>query len=76
MSTITIPLPDEDLTFLRAYSEAQGTSAEAFLARQAHNLRVNLQKPLTPEVVEASGIISSDLAGEKAYRAHVEKKQG
>ncbi len=75
MSTITIPLPDEDLTFLRAYSEAQGTSAEAFLARQAHNLRVNLQRPLPPEVVAASGIIPPDVAGEAAYRAHVEKKQ-
>jgi hypothetical protein len=75
MSTITIPLPDEDLFFLRAYSEAQGTSAEAFLARQAHNLRVNLQKPLPPEVVAASGIISSEVAGEEAYHAHLEKKQ-
>jgi hypothetical protein len=28
MSTITIPLPDEDLDFLRAYSEAHGISAE------------------------------------------------
>jgi hypothetical protein len=74
MSTITIPLPDEDLTFLRAYSEAQGTSAEAFLAQQAHNLRVNLQKPLPPAVVSASGIISK-IDGKEAYHAHLEKKQ-
>ncbi len=33
MSTITIPLTEEDLSFLRTYSQAQGTSAEAFLAR-------------------------------------------
>jgi hypothetical protein len=58
MSTITIPLPDEDLTFLRAYSNAQGTSAEAFLARHARNLRQQLQKPLHRDVEAASGIIS------------------
>ena len=74
MSTITIPLADEDLTFLRAYSEAQGTSAEAFLARQAHNLREHLQRPLQPEVMAASGIVSTDVAPEEAHREHSEKK--
>lgn len=74
MSTITIPLPDEDFASLRAYSEAHGTSAEAFLARQARNLRENLQRPLQPEVMTATGIISPEAAGEEAHREHVEKK--
>ncbi len=74
MSTITIPLPDEDFTFLRAYSAAQGTSAEAFLARQARNLRENLQRPLQPDVVGATGIISPEIAGEEAHRDHLEGK--
>jgi hypothetical protein len=74
MSTITIPLPDEDLTFLRAYSEAQGTSAEAFLARQARNLREHLQRPLQSEVQAASGIISPEIAGKETHRDHLEKK--
>ena len=73
MSTITIPLPDEDLKFLRNYANAQGTSVEAFLARQARNLREHLQRPLPPEVSAASGIIAPD-AGEQAHRAHLEKK--
>jgi hypothetical protein len=30
---------------------------------------------LPPEVVAASGIISPDVDGEEAYRAHLEKKQ-
>ena len=59
MSTITVPLPEEDLKFLRSYTSAQGTSAEAFLARQAHNLREHLQRPLPPKVSAASGIIAS-----------------
>src|SRR5438067_214538 len=74
MSIITVPLPDEDLDFLRAYASAQGTSAEAFLARQAHNLRAHLQRPLHPDVAGASGIIAPDVAGEERYRAQLEKK--
>lgn len=76
MSTITIPMPDEDLVFLRAYSEAQGISAEAFLAQQAHNLRAHLQRPLHPVVAGASGIIAPDIAGREAHREHVDKKHG
>ncbi len=73
MSTITVPLPDEDLNFLRSYTSAQGTSAEAFLAQQARNLREHLQRPLPPKVLAASGIIASG-AGEQEHREHLEKK--
>jgi hypothetical protein len=74
MSTVTVPLPDEDLAFLREYSAAHGTSVEAFLARQARNLREHLQRPLQPDVMRATGIISPEVAGEDAHREHVEKK--
>ena len=73
MSTIIVPLPDEDLAFLRAWSEKQGTSAEEFLARQARNLRERLQKPLHPDVAAAIGIISPD-ADEETYHRYLEKK--
>jgi hypothetical protein len=74
MSTITVPLPDEDLAFLRDWSEKQGTSAEEFLARQARNLREHLQRPLHPDVVAATGIIPSDIDAEKVYREYLERK--
>jgi hypothetical protein len=74
MPNITVPLPQEDLTFLLEYSATQGISAETLLARQAHNLRVHLQNQLHPEVVEASGIIAPEVNGEGAYREHAEKK--
>ncbi len=74
MSTITIPLSDEDFAFLRAYSAAQGTSVEEFLARQARNLRERLQRPLHPDVVRATGIISTEVDGEENYCEHLEKK--
>ena len=74
MSTLTIPMPDEDLAFLRAYSAAQGISAEVLLARQARSLREHLQRPVHPDVTAASGIVSADVSGEAAHRAHLEKK--
>jgi hypothetical protein len=74
MSTIMVRLPDEDFAFLRDFSAAQGTSAEAFLARQARNLREHLQRPLQPEVLRATGIISPQVAGEETHLEHLEKK--
>ena len=74
MSSITVPLPDEDLAFLRAWSERRGTSAEALLALQARSLREHLESPLPPDVEAASGIISTDIDAEEAYREYIEKK--
>ena len=69
-----VRLPDEDFAFLRNFATAQGTSAEAFLARQARNLREHLQRPLRPEVQQATGIISPEVAGEETHGEHLEKK--
>ncbi len=74
MSAITVPLPDEDLAFLREWSEKQGTSPEEFLARQARNLREHLQRPLHPDVIAATGIFPSDIDEKAAYQKYVEKK--
>ena len=74
MSTITVPLPEEDLAFLRAWSEEQGSSAEEFLARQARNLREHLQRPVRPGVAAISGIIPSDVDAKKVYHEYLEKK--
>ena len=74
MSTITIPRPDEDLAFRRAYSEAHGTSAEAFLARQARNLREHLQQAVPSEAAAATGTIAPGIAAEAAHRAPLEAR--
>lgn len=74
MSTITVPLADEDLAFLRAFSAAHGTTAEEFLARQARNLRVQLEKPLPPEIVDATGILPSDLKVRETYVGELQAK--
>ena len=75
MATITVVLPQEDLEFLQAYSQALGTSAEVVLAQQARTLRELHQKPLHPDIIAASGIIHSSIEGQEAHRDHVCKKQ-
>ena len=55
MSTLSIPLPDEDLAFLRSFAEERGISAEGFLAQHARNLRLQLQADLHPVVKAAAG---------------------
>lgn len=74
MSTLTVPMPEEDLAFLRAYSQAHGISAETLLARQARSLREQLQKPVHPDVQTAAGILPAGVAGEEAHRAHLAAK--
>lgn len=76
MSTITVPMPDEDLAFLRAYSEAHGLSPEAFLAQQARNLRAHLQSPLHADVVRATGIVEAEIDGPQAHRRHLAQRHG
>jgi hypothetical protein len=73
MSTITIPLPDEDLDFLRRYSQSQGSSAEEFLARQARILREHLQRPLPPAVTSATGILAPGF-DQRQHRDYLEKR--
>ena len=74
MSTITVSLADEDLAFLQRLSEAQGTSVGEFLARQARNLRRQLEKPLPPEIVTASGIIVPEVDAKTAQLDHMQRK--
>ena len=74
MSTITVSLTDEDLAFLQRFSEAQGTSAGEFLARQARNLRQQLEKPLPPEIVAASGIIAREVDSKNEHLDNLQRK--
>jgi len=74
MSTVTVSLADEDLEFLKRFSEAQGTSVGEFLARQARSLRKQLEKPLPAEIRAASGIIASDVDSKAEYLDHMERK--
>jgi hypothetical protein len=81
MSTITVSLADEDLAFLQRFSEAQGTSAGEFLARQARSLRRQarslrrqLERPLPPEIVAASGIIAGEVDARAEHLDYLQRK--
>jgi hypothetical protein len=74
MSTITVTLADDDLAFLRRFSQAQGISAEEILARQARSLRRQLERPLTSDVVAASGIFAVNAEPRQAFTEYQERK--
>lgn len=74
MPTLTVPILDEDVAFLTAYSATQGLSVEQFIARQTHNLKVYLEKPLHRDVQCATGIIKGSADGEELHRSHWEEK--
>jgi hypothetical protein len=74
MSTISIPLPDEDLEFLRSFARTQGTTAEQFLARHARSLRLNLEAPLHPDVLAATGVLNESADPQSDYLEYLERK--
>jgi hypothetical protein len=45
-----------------------------FLARQARNLRRQLEKPLPPEIVAASGIIAAEVDAKTGHLDHLQRK--
>ena len=73
MSSLVVALPDEDLDFLKAFSAAQGITAEAVLAGHARRLRELIEGELHSDVSASIGIIKSG-DGEQAFLDHIETK--
>ena len=57
MILLAVPVTEEDFNFLQTWASKQGTTVESFLAEQAHTLRLQLQKPIHPAVLSASGVL-------------------
>ena len=74
MSTLSIPLPDEDLDFLQTFAHGQGTTAERWLAGHAQALRRNLQAPLHPDVAAATGVVREITDPQADYLEYLERK--
>lgn len=74
MSSLTISLADDDFAFLKKFSAAQGISPSEFLASQARNLRRQLEQPLPPEIVAATGIILLEAEPTTDLLNHLERK--
>jgi hypothetical protein len=74
MSTITVPLPDEDFQFMNDWAKQQGTTVAEFFALEVRNLRQHLQSPLHPDLKRATGILATDIEGESAHLDHLDHK--
>ena len=74
MSTITIPLPDEDFQFMSEWAEKQGITVAEFFAREARHLRQHLQTALHPDLERATGILVPELQAESAHLDHLDRK--
>ena len=74
MSTLSIPLPDEDLDFLKTFAHEQGTTAEHWLAEHARALRLNLLASLHPDVAAATGILRAGVDPQSDYMEYLERK--
>ena len=68
MSTLTVELPEEDLQFLKTWTQAKGTSVEAWVAHQAKHLREATGRRLHPHVEAATGILPDDGRDYREYR--------
>ncbi len=74
MSTITIPIEDEDLQYLKNWTREQGTTLEEFFAKEARSLRKHLEAPLHPALLQASGVISRDIDAKDKHLEYLMNK--
>lgn len=74
MSTITIPIEDEDLQYLTQWTATFGVTVEEFFANEARTLRRNLAVPLHSALIQASGIIAPDIDSKEAYLNYMDSK--
>lgn len=68
MASLTVPIPEEDLQFLVQWTAALGTSAEAWVADYARNLREAADRGIHPHVLAACGVLPDDGKEYKDYR--------
>jgi uncharacterized protein involved in type VI secretion and phage assembly len=74
MSSISIPLSEEDLTFLRRFTGQRGITVEDFMAQHAKNLRLNLEAILHRDIIAATGTFQTATDPQNDYYDHQEHK--
>ena len=74
MSTLTIPISDENLSFLKELTKENGMTPESFFAAHVESLRRPKCRPLHPDVIRATGVINFEGDPREAYLDHMEKK--
>lgn len=68
MANLTVPMPEEDLQFLVQWTAALGTSAEAWVADYARNLREAADRGTHAHVIAATGVLPDDGKDYSDYR--------
>ncbi len=74
MTFLSVPVAEEDFTFLQTWASKHGTTVESFLAEQAHALRMRLQQPIHPAVLQATGVLEKVSDGNAEHLEYLEKK--
>jgi len=74
MTLLAVPVTEEDFNFLQTWASKQGTTVESFLAEQAHILRLQLQQPIHPAVLSATGVIEQTADGKADHLVHLAQK--
>lgn len=74
MSTITIPLPDEDFQFMSDWARQQGITVADFLAKEVRNLRKHLQTPLHSDLKSATGVLNPELEAVSTHLSYLDHK--
>jgi hypothetical protein len=74
MTLLSVPVTEEDFTFLQTWASKHGTTVESVLAEQARALRIQIQQPLHAVVVQATGVIEEVGEEKRAYLEHLEQK--
>jgi len=74
MTVLSVPMAEEDFIFLRNWASKHGTTAESFLAEQAHALRIQLQQPIHPAVLSATSVLEKVSDERAEHLERLEKK--
>lgn len=74
MSTITIPIADENLEFLQSWTKANGMTLEGYFTAQVESLRRQESRPVHPALIRATGVIKAEVDGRQAYLDHMARK--
>ncbi len=74
MSTLTIPISDENLSYLQEWTKEIGMTPESFVAAHVESLRRPKRRAIHPAVIRATGVIQFEGDPREAYLEYMEKK--
>ena len=74
MSTLTIPISDENLAFLQEWTKVNGMTPEGYVLAQVESLRRKPTRSIHPALIRATGVLKPDVDAREAYIDFMSKK--